>query len=62
MTSAEIPEFYQIKGGWAARPVTGGWAVHGRTREEAAANFAAAVRRHAEMAARPDPVVKGNRR
>jgi hypothetical protein len=59
---AETPEFYPIKGGWGARPITGGWAVHGRTREEAAAKFAAAVRKHAEIRARPDPIVDDPRR
>ena len=58
----ETPEFYEIKGGWAARSVNGGWAVHGRTKDEAAAKFAAAVRKHAEIAARPDPVMDGFRR
>lgn len=45
------PFLSPIKGGWAAHG--DGWAVHGRTREEAVQKFWEAEHRHREIDARP---------
>jgi hypothetical protein len=42
-----------IKGGWAARG--NGWAVHGKTREEAICLYQIAERKHREIESRPLP-------
>lgn len=44
------PSLTPIKDGWAAHGP--GWAVHGRTREEAIEKFREAERRHQEIDAR----------
>ncbi|QIN77836.1 hypothetical protein GBA65_04095 [Rubrobacter marinus] len=41
----------RVKNGWAA--LGRGWAVHGDTAEEAERKYREAVRKHAEMEARP---------
>jgi len=52
MSEIEEPELRPIKGGWGAYAKH--WGVHGKTQEEAIANFRAAQQRHAEILARPD--------
>jgi hypothetical protein len=48
---ANEPLLTPIKSGWAAHG--DGWAVHGRTREEAIEKFREAERRHQEIDSRP---------
>ena len=48
---ASEPILKPIKNGWAA--FGNGWAVHGRTREEAIENFRKAEELHREIDARP---------
>ncbi len=45
------PVLAPIKNGWAA--LGDGWAVHGRTQEEALENYHKAEERHREIDARP---------
>jgi hypothetical protein len=47
------PRLEQIKNGWAARG--DGWAVHGRTQDEAIRRFAEAEKRHTDLIKRPVP-------
>lgn len=49
----EQPKLAKIKSGWAA--LGNGWAVHGRTQEEALERFSQAQVRHSEIAKRPLP-------
>ena len=44
---AETPRIEPIKDGWAA--LGNGWAVHGRTQEEALERFEQAQKRHEEI-------------
>lgn len=46
----KVQEVYPVKGGWHAAGK--GWAVFGRTREEALAKFVEADRKHDEIMAR----------
>lgn len=48
----EHPRVEPVKNGWAAYGE--GWAVKGRTPEEARERFAEAERRHKEIAERPE--------
>ena len=45
------PRLERIQGGWAARG--DGWAVHGKTKQEALTRFREAELRHAEIDRRP---------
>ena len=45
-----IKETISIRGGWAI--LSDGWAVFGATKEEAEANYRAALKRHAKIMAR----------
>jgi len=59
LSEIDQPELVPVVGGWFACGL--GWCVRGDTIEEALSEYHAAVRRHAELAARPDPVVDGSR-
>ncbi len=49
----ESPRLERIKGGWAARG--NGWAVHGKSKNDALKRFWKAVKRHEEIARRTLP-------
>jgi hypothetical protein len=52
MERVSEPQVVPIKSGWAA--VGDGWAVHGKTQEEARRLFEVAELKHQEIDARPD--------
>lgn len=52
----QAPRIERVKGGWAA--YGDGWAVTGSTPEEARERFDAALLRHREILARPDPLAQ----
>ncbi len=52
----ESVDLRPIKGGWAA--LGDGWAVHGKTKEEAVRLFHEAMERHREIDARPIKTVE----
>ena len=47
----DAPRLDRIKGGWAARG--NGWAVHGKSKDDALARFWDAVKKHEEIDSRP---------
>lgn len=55
-TAVTQPTVVSVRAGWAA--VGDGWAVIAPTRKDAMAAFAAAIRKHEELAARPASTVK----
>jgi hypothetical protein len=59
MAMTTAPTLTPIKGGWAALGV--GWAVFGETQEQAMDRFLAAVRKHQEIMARPEPTISDPR-